>query len=97
VTQHLLHGLRGSAYVAEYKRLYAELSPAIKVEFDRIVAENGKFTLRSLGALANKFCVPLTFLDDCLPEITGGVYPSGAWERRQKRGAKARDVGVMWD
>lgn len=51
-------------------------------------------------AIANEFRLPLTVLDDYLPELTrfNGEfrYPSGTWERLQMRGVTAKMIGVEW-
>lgn len=101
--QHRLHGLRGRAYVLEMKRIMAELSPLIRQDFFLIVKEKGKFTPNDLGAMAMKWRLPLTVLDDYLPDLTvlpgekHPLYPSGTWERLRDRGMKARDIGVEWN
>lgn len=95
--QHRLYGLRGTAYVAEYKRILEADSAAIRTVFDEIVQREGKFTMMALGGLAMQFRLPLTWMDDCLPTITDQQYPSGTWERLRDRGAKAKDIGVVWD
>ena len=92
--QHRLHGLRGKAYVAAYKQILADEGIAIAQKFADLVSRDGKFTLRSLGELCNHFRLPVTLMDDCLPSLTNGAYPTGAWERS---GCTAKQIGVNWD
>lgn len=82
--------------MAKYKTLYAELSPTLKEEFQTIVENNGKFSALDLGLLCVKHQIPLTVMDDWLPEITDFAYASGTWERLRKNGVKAKDIGVAW-
>lgn len=94
--RHRLFGLRGSAYVGEYKRLYRELEPALRGAFEaRKNAGGGRFTPRDLGAVAVEFRLPLTALSEFLEGY--GLLPAGTWERLRDRGCKAKDVGVEWD
>ena len=94
--QHRLFGLRGKAYVAEYKRIFETDKDFILAAFTEIVEREGKFTMASLGLLAMRFRMPLTWMDDCLPTITNFQYPSGTWDRLKDRGVKAKDIGVVW-
>ena len=93
--QHLLYGLRGKAYVKEYKKLYKELQNDIKKEYFEIVENPGKFTPLNLGELCRKYQIPVKVMDEWLPDFTD--FPSGTWERLQWRGLKARDIGVVWN
>jgi hypothetical protein len=96
--QHRLIGLRGKAYVAEYKRILNKERGEILAIFEEIVAANdGKFSAKSLGQLASRIRMPLTWIDDCLPEITNYRYPSHTWDRLKDRGVKAKDIGVVWE
>jgi hypothetical protein len=88
---HRLQELRGTAYVAEMKRILAEEGPRITKRFNEL-REYGGFTPRGLGTLAFEFQLPLTVLDDYLPDLTGGAYKTGTWERLKDRGCKARDI-----
>jgi hypothetical protein len=88
---HRLQGLRGKAYVAEMKRIMAEDGPKIAKRFNEL-REYGGFTPRDLGTLSFEFQLPLTVLDDYLPELTGNAYKAGTWERLQARGCKASDI-----
>jgi hypothetical protein len=95
--QHRLSGLRGKAFVAKYKQILAEEGEAISsAYFAEVEASGDKFTPMSLGRLANKLRLPLSILDDCLPELTGYCYSSGTWDRLKDRGCKAKDIGVVW-
>ncbi len=95
--QHRLYGLRGKAYVAKHKQILAEEGDQIVQAFNNIVEQKGKFTKEDLGTLCNQFRMPVTLMDDCLPELTGFYYPSGTWDRLRDRGVKASDIGVKWD
>lgn len=95
MVQHRFHGLRGQAYVREYKRLLEELRSPIKKEFDSIVKAQGKFTPIDLGVIANKFQLPVTVTDEFLADIVSR-YPSGTWQRLQDRGCRAKNIGVEW-
>lgn len=101
--QHRLYGLRGKAYVAEYKRLYEELKEDIKKDALEVVKNTGKFTPRDLGKLCMKHRIPLTAMDDYL----NSIFPTnkedspikwykGTIDRLKDRGMKARDIGVIW-
>lgn len=100
--QHRLYGLRGKAYGRSVKALYQELGPAILEEYQRINAEKGKFTPIDLGSLCMKFRIPLTVMDDWLPELTEFEYRR-SWDRIREsqlmgtnRRVKASDLGVIW-
>jgi hypothetical protein len=95
--QHRLYGLRGDRFVSKYKELYSALSPQIRIDFEAIVFERGKFTAQDLGSLCMKHQIPLTVMDDWLPEITCGQYSSGTWDRLRGTGVKAKDLGVSWN
>lgn len=95
--KHRLYGLRGHSFKVAYKRILAEEGEAIRSKFFEIVERDGKFSPRALGEIAVEFRLPLTILDDCLPDLTDGAYPSGTWERLKDRGVKARDIGVVWE
>ncbi len=101
MVQHRLFGLRGKAYVKEMKRIMAEDGEAIAQSWHRRVRENGQFSAKDLGALANEFRLPLTVLDDYLPELVGHsqdlTYRAGTWERLKSAGVKAKDIGVVWE
>ena len=90
--QHRLYGLRGKAYVAKYRQILTEEGEAIALAFET-AASKGKFTLRDLGELCNRFQMPVKLMDDCLPSLTNERYPTGTWERS---GVKAKDIGVVW-
>jgi len=93
--KHRLHGLRGSSYTNEYKRLYKELEPELRLAFQsRVAMSDGKFTPRDFGAIAVEFRLPLTVLDDFLSGYR--LIPSGTWDRLKDRGCKAKDLGVEW-
>ena len=92
--QHRLYGLRGKAYVREYKNLFEKLQEPLKQEFQAIVNNNGKFTPNHLGAIAVKFRLPVKVIDEFLAEICN--YPSGTWERLQMKGCQTKDIGVKW-
>jgi hypothetical protein len=95
--QHRLYGLRGKAYATEYKRIFHEEGVEVAAVFDRLRSANhGKFSAMMLGELAMEVRLPLAWLDDCLPELTGGQYPCGTWERLKDSGVKASDIGVIW-
>ena len=101
--QHKLYGLKGKAYVAEYKRLYKVLKEDIKKDFFAIAEETGNFTALDLGKLCNKYLIPVKVMDEWLEDVTleetkilGQFYPSGTWERCRGKGIKARDIGVVW-
>lgn len=64
--QHQLYGLRGRAYVAKYKQLYADLKDQIADDVHRIKVENGKFTIYDFGSLCMKYRLPTTAMDDFL-------------------------------
>lgn len=92
--QHRLHGLRGQSYVKVLKEIVASEADEIRKAYQTIVEDQGKFTCLSLGYLCNKFRLPVTVMDDILPDFTD--YPAGTWERLKDKGCKARDIGVMW-
>jgi hypothetical protein len=94
--QHRLYGLRGQAYVAKYKQILSEDGEAIKAAFSAILVTKGKFTPNDLGSLCNQFGLPLTLMDDCLPELSEFRYATGTWDRLKDRGVKAHDIGVEW-
>lgn len=96
--QHQLYGLRGRAYVAKYKQLYADLKDQIADDVHRIKVENGKFTIYDFGSLCMKYRLPTTAMDDFLNSIlTLPPWPSGTWERiRDRNKIKAKDIGVIW-
>jgi hypothetical protein len=83
-------------YAAEYKRIYNTEQQQILNAFNTIIAENGKFTARHLGALCNQFRLPVKVMDEFLPEITNHQYRCGTWERIKRSGIKARHIGVIW-
>jgi len=95
--QHRLYGLRGNAYRVEKRRLRKLLNPSIKLEFDKIYRIEGTFTPKDLGRLANQFRLPLTVLDEFLPQATNYKYKTGTLERLKDRGLKAKDIGVIWE
>jgi hypothetical protein len=95
--QHRLLGLRGNAYVSRMKEIMKADGALIVKRFEQIIAEDGRFTPKHLGILASEFRLPLTVLDDYLPDLTGGRYPSGTWERLRQRGYTAKAIGVQWD
>ena len=99
--QHRLYGLRKKAFFAEYKRLYEELRDEIRADVIKTVRETDKFTPTNLGSLCMKFRIPLSVMDKYLE----GYFPTGdpdmvwrpyTWDRLRDRGAKARDLGVVW-
>jgi hypothetical protein len=92
--QHRLSGLRGSAYVREFKRLLEELRSPITKDFKQIVESNGKFTPKDLGGLCIKYLLPVTVMDDFLNGYD--LLPSGTWDRLREQGCKAKDIGVEW-
>ncbi len=95
--QHRLYGLRGKAYVAEYKRIFYQDREAILDAFNFLVEKNGgRFTPKCLGELCNQFRLPLTVMDGFLPEITNYRYSTGTWQRLKDRGCRAKDIGVVW-
>ena len=93
---HRLFGLRGKLYVSKMKAIIAEDGDRIAIRFTEMVKPSGKFTPINLGTLANEFRLPLTVLDDYLPDLTDGAYPSGTWERLRARGYTAKMIGVEW-
>lgn len=93
---HRLYGLRGPSYVKEYKKILATERQLILEAFNAEILRAGTLTPRGLGRMAVSLRLPLTILDDCLPEITNGRYPSGTWERLRGRGVTANDIGVSW-
>lgn len=93
---HRLYGLRGKAYVKTMKRIMVEDGDKITARFNELARSYGKFTPRHLGLLATEFRLPLTVLDNYLPTLTEGRYPSGTWERLKDRGVSAIDIGVNW-
>jgi hypothetical protein len=95
--QHRLHGLRGNEYRVEKRRLRKLLNQNIKLEFDKIYQVEGTFTPRDLGRLANLLLLPLTVLDEFLPQATDYKYKTGTWDRLKDKGLKAKDIGVMWE
>lgn len=94
--QHRLHGLRGKAFVREYKRILAEESDSILAVFEQELNTYGKLTAKGLGRIAMATRLPLTVLDDCLPSITNNRYPIGTWERLRDIGFTAKGIGVEW-
>ena len=94
--RHRLYGLRGKCYVSRMKEIINKDGESIATRFAQIVESNGKFTPLDLGSIANEFQLPITVIDDYLPDLTGGAYPSGTWERLQKRGYTAKKIGVAW-
>ena len=94
--RHRLYGLRGRAYVSEYKRILAEDKDSILARFNDIKTTQGKFTPLDLGRLCVEFELPVTVLDAYLSDLTNGEYPTGTWERLRDRGCKAKDIGVTW-
>ena len=92
--QHRLYGLRGKAYVAKYKQLYEELKGVIEEDFNAVVTETGKFSLRDFGKLCMKHRIPATVMDRFLTNI----LPNWGyeWEMRRDRGVKAKDIGIVW-
>lgn len=101
--QHRLYGLRGKAFGKRVKELFNELGPDIKAAYQQIVKETGKFTAKDLGELCMQFRIPVTVMDDWLPELTNFEYATGTWDiiRNSKlegtnRLVKARDLGVIW-
>lgn len=94
--QHRLYGLRGRAYVSEFKRILAEDGDRLRQRFEEIRTEKGKFTPPDLGRLCVEFKLPVTALDAYLSHVTNGEYPSGTWERLRDRGCTAKQIGVIW-
>ncbi len=92
--QHRLYGLRGKAYVNKMKEIYETDREAIRIEFNKIVNSNGKFTPKDLGDMCNKFRLPVTVMDDYLDSLE--LLPCGTWDRLKDRGCRAKDIGVMW-
>jgi hypothetical protein len=95
--QHRLFGLRGNAYVSRMKEIMREDGAAIAERFAQLTNSEGKFTPVHLGMLANEFRLPVAVIDDYLPDLTDGKYPSGTWERLRARGYTAKMIGVQWD
>jgi hypothetical protein len=95
--QHRLAGLKGKPYILRSKELIAEDGDKIAAAFSLVVSTTGRFTPCDLGALAVEFRLPIALLDDYLPSLTGGRYPTGTWERLRDRGCTARAIGVVWD
>jgi hypothetical protein len=101
--QHRLYGLRGKVFVKRVKELFNELSTDIAIAYRQRVKETGTFTPKDLGELCVMFRVPLTVMDDWLPELTNFEYATGTWDliRESKlagtnRRVKASDLGVVW-
>jgi hypothetical protein len=95
--QHRLLGLRGNAYVSRMKEIMKADGALIVKRFEQIIAEDGRFTPKHLGILASEFRLPVAVIDDYLPDLTDGKYPSGTWERLRARGYTAKMIGVQWD
>lgn len=93
--QHRLYGLRGQEYVREFKRIFQEEQELIREKFLEIKERNGgKFSAKNLGEMCNHFQLPVTVIDAYLSDL--GLLPVGTWDRLKDRGAKARDIGVVW-
>ena len=97
MTQHRFYGLRGEAYGLEKVRIYEQEKEAIAKYFWEVRNKSGKFTARDLGAIAVKFQLPLTIMNDFLSKATDGKFPAGTWDRLKDRKCKARDLGVVWE
>lgn len=99
--QHRLYGLRGEAYIQEYKRLYTELAPEIKTEILKLKTSSGSFTIYDFGSLCMKFEIPAIVMDDYLnsifpPPSDSFFWGAGTWERLHSNGVKAEDIGIAW-
>lgn len=101
--QHKLYGLRGKAFGNRVKELFYELGPDIAIAYHQRVKETGKFTPKDLGEFCMRFRLPLTVMDDWLPELTKFEYATGTWDRIREskltgtnRRVKASDLGVVW-
>ena len=97
MAQHRLYGLRGNAYKQKYLQIYEQEKDAIAAEFNLVIETTGKFTIRDFGAIAVKFQLPLTAMDDFLNSATNSKFPIGTWDRAKDKGLKARDIGVVWN
>lgn len=68
--RHRLYGLRGQAYVREYKRILAEDGDRIRQRFEEIRAEQGKFTPPDLGRLCVEFQLPVSGCNRSLTRLS---------------------------
>ena len=93
--QHRLYGLRGQAYVKEYKRLYVELELEIRLAFEEIYSREKRFSLLNLGEMANRFKLPVKVISEYLDGYN--LLKHDAWGLAKERGCKAKDIGVVWD
>ncbi|HET8685792.1 MAG TPA: hypothetical protein VFM18_03910 [Methanosarcina sp.] len=100
--QHRLYGLRGKAYVAKYKQLYEELKEVIEEDFNAVVTETGKFSLRDFGKLCMKHRIPATVMDfdnllDHLPSEENKNYAEYLFKQYRDKGIALRYCLIILD